>query len=111
MRDINDELGQSWWAEGYERLWVQSSAGSAPRDGECSRGAATEEDCAEGDEEWNDPEKLLATPMSRDRVVYLTGDSTDVLEELKEGDFVHGVMGLVIPGLIITVQHSKKDGV
>jgi tRNA (guanine9-N1)-methyltransferase len=79
-------VGTEWWAEGYETLWVQSSAGSAPGDGESSRGTATEEDCAEGDEDGNDPEKLLATPVSRDRVVYLTADSTEVLEELKEGE-------------------------
>src|SRR5580658_3644460 len=78
--------GTEWWAEGYERLWVQNSAESAPGDGESSRGAATEDDRAEDTEDDNDPEKLLATPVSRDRVVYLTADSTEVLEELKEGE-------------------------
>lgn len=78
--------GTEWWAEGYERLWVQNSAGSASGDGENSGGAATENDRAEDNEDDNDPEKLLATPVSQDRVVYLTADSTEVLEELKEGE-------------------------
>jgi tRNA (guanine9-N1)-methyltransferase len=78
--------GTEWWAEGYERLWAQNSAGSPPGDGESSRGAATEDDRAQDNEDDNDPEKLLATPVSRDRVVYLTADSTEVLEELKEGE-------------------------
>ncbi|KAF8505730.1 guanine-1-methyltransferase-domain-containing protein [Russula emetica] len=78
--------GTEWWAEGYERLWVQTSAGSAPGDGESSGGAATGDDREEDNEDDNDPEKLLATPVSRDRVVYLTADSTEVLEELKEGE-------------------------
>ena len=78
--------GTEWWSEGYERLWVQNSAGSAPGDGESSRGATTEDDRAEDNEYDNGPEKLLATPVSRDRVVYLTADSTEVLEELKEGE-------------------------
>lgn len=78
--------GTEWWAEGYERLWVQNSAESAPGDGESSRGAAAEDDRTEDNEDDNDPEKLLATPVSRDRVVYLTADSTEVLEELKEGE-------------------------
>lgn len=78
--------GTEWWAEGYERLWVQNSAGSASGDGENSGGAATEDDRAEDNEDDNDPEKLLATPVSQDRVVYLTADSTEVLEELKEGE-------------------------
>ena len=78
--------GTEWWTEGYERLWVQNSAGSAPGDGESSRGATTEDDRVEDDEDDNGPEKLLATPVSRDRVVYLTADSTEVLEELKEGE-------------------------
>jgi tRNA (guanine9-N1)-methyltransferase len=78
--------GTEWWAEGYERLWIQITAGSAPGDGESSGGAATEDDRAEDNEDDNDPEKLLATPVSQDRVVYLTADSTEVLEELKEGE-------------------------
>lgn len=78
--------GTEWWAEGYERLWVQNSAGSATGDGETSGGIATEDDRAEDNEDNNDPEKLLAIPVSQDRVVYLTADSTEVLEELKEGE-------------------------
>jgi tRNA (guanine9-N1)-methyltransferase len=79
--------GTEWWAEGYERLWVQNSAGSAaPGDDESSGGAATEDDRGEDNEDDNDIEKLLATPVLRDRVVYLTADSTEVLEELKEGE-------------------------
>ena len=74
-------VGTKWWAEDYERLWEQNSTGSAPGDGESSRSAATE-----NSEDDNDPDKLLATPVSRNRVVYLTADSTEVLEELKEGE-------------------------
>ena len=65
---------------------MQNSAGSAPGDGESSRGAAIEDDHVDDNEGDNVPEKLLATPVSRDRVVYLTADSTEVLEELKEGE-------------------------
>ena len=78
--------GTEWWAEGYERLWIQNSAGSALGDGESSGGAATGGGRAEDNEDDNNPEKLLATPVSQDRVVYLTADSTEVLEELKEGE-------------------------
>lgn len=78
--------GTEWWSESYDRLWSQDSVGSAPGDGGSSGGAASEEDCAEDDGDDNNPEKLLATPVSRDRVVYLTADSTEVLEELKEGE-------------------------
>jgi hypothetical protein len=37
-------------------------------------------------EDDSSPERILATPVSRDRVVYLTADSSEVLEELKEGE-------------------------
>lgn len=78
--------GTEWWTEGYETLWVQNSAESAPGGGENSRGAATKDDRGEENENDNGPEKLLATPVSQDCVVYLTADSTEVLEELKEGE-------------------------
>ncbi len=78
--------GTEWWTDGYERLWLQNSAGSAPGDGESLRGAPSEEGHAEDNEDDNDPEKLLATPVSQDRVVYLTADSTEILEELREGE-------------------------
>lgn len=79
-------VGTEWWTESYNRLWAQDSAGSAPGDGESSGGAASEEDCTEDNGDDSDPERLLATPVSRDRVVYLTADSTEVLDELKEGE-------------------------
>ena len=75
--------GTEWWTEDYERLWLQNSAESAPGDGESSKGPASEDRVEDDDD---DPEKLLATPVSQDRVVYLTADSTEVLEELKEGE-------------------------
>ena len=78
--------GTEWWSESYDRLWSQDSVGSALGEGGSSEGAASEEDCAEDNENDDHPEKLLATPVSRDRVVYLTADSTEVLEELKEGE-------------------------
>jgi tRNA (guanine9-N1)-methyltransferase len=78
--------GTEWWTESYDKLWVQDSSGPAPGDGGCSGGAASEEDCAEDNGDDNNTEELLATPVSRDRVVYLTADSTEVLEELKEGE-------------------------
>jgi tRNA (guanine9-N1)-methyltransferase len=69
--------GTEWWSECYDRLWMQDSAEFTSEDGERSGGATNEE---------HSPEKLLATPASRDRVTYLTADSTEVLEELKEGE-------------------------
>lgn len=78
--------GTEWWTEGYERLWVQNSAEAAPGGGDNSGGAATEDDHGEDNEGGNGPEKLLATPVPQDCVVYLTADSTEVLEELKEGE-------------------------
>jgi Trm5-related predicted tRNA methylase len=64
---------------------MQDSAESTSKDGESSGGATNEENRAE-DNIDSSPEKLLATPVSRDRVIYLTADSTEVLEELKEGE-------------------------
>lgn len=78
--------GTEWWTEGYERLWVQNSAEAAPGGGESSGGAATEDDHGDNNEGGNGPEKMLATPVPQDCVVYLTADSTEVLEELKEGE-------------------------
>jgi len=70
--------GTEWWTESYERLWLRSSGESAPGDGKSSEETSSEENLAKDN-------GLLATPVSRDRVVYLTADSSEVLEELKEG--------------------------
>ena len=76
--------GTEWWNESYDRLWVQNSGDSTAGDGESSGDAPSGEN--RGDKDVRNPEKLLATPVSRDRVVYLTADSCEVLEELKEGE-------------------------
>ncbi|KAI0004974.1 guanine-1-methyltransferase-domain-containing protein [Russula compacta] len=76
--------GTEWWNESYDRLWVRNSGDPAAGDGESSRDASSEEN--RSDKDVRNPEKLLATPVSRDRVVYLTADSYEVLEELKEGE-------------------------
>jgi tRNA (guanine9-N1)-methyltransferase len=74
--------GTEWWTESYERLWEQSSEESAAEEGNSSGETPTEEnDNGSG----SNPEQLLATPVSRDRVVYLTADSNEVIDELKEG--------------------------
>ena len=111
--------GTEWWTEGYDRLWVQDSAGSAPGDGESSGGAASEEDNGDDD----NPEKLLATPVSRDRVVYLTADSTEVLDELKEGETyvigglcdhnrykVRGTTDNAIPFVKVSAESLSRQG-
>jgi tRNA (guanine9-N1)-methyltransferase len=78
--------GTEWWSECYDRLWTRDSAESTPKDGESSGGTTNEEHRAEDNNGDSSPERLLTTPVSRDRVIYLTADSTEVLEELKEGD-------------------------
>jgi tRNA (guanine9-N1)-methyltransferase len=67
--------GTEWWTESYERLWEQSSGESAAEEGNSSGENGN----------GSNPEQLLATPVSRDRVVYLTADSNEVIDELKEG--------------------------
>jgi len=91
LEKLNDEgykrwTGTEWWTEGYDNLWAQASGESDLGNGDRPRDTPSEEDRAENDKDGNKQEKLLATPMSRDRVVYLTADSSDVLEELKEGE-------------------------
>ncbi|KAH9006863.1 guanine-1-methyltransferase-domain-containing protein [Lactarius hatsudake] len=49
--------GTEWWPESYDKLWTRDPT-----------------------------EAQLPIPVSRDRVVYLTADSSEVLEELKEGE-------------------------
>jgi tRNA (guanine9-N1)-methyltransferase len=58
---------------------------SAPNDGESSGGATSEENRAK-DNGDSSPQKMLATPVSQNHVIYLTADSAEILEELKEGD-------------------------
>jgi len=74
--------GTEWWSDSYERLWEQSLGKPAPEDSKSSE----EEKSAEDNGNDSSRERLLATPVSRDRVVYLTADSSEVLEELKEGE-------------------------
>jgi len=78
--------GTEWWTESYERLWKQSLEKPAPEDSKSSEEAQSEEKSVEDDGNDSSREQLLATPVSRDRVVYLTADSSEVLEELKEGE-------------------------
>ncbi|KAH9965974.1 guanine-1-methyltransferase-domain-containing protein [Russula dissimulans] len=78
--------GTEWWTEGYDNLWAQTSGQSDLGDSDRPRETAGEEDRTKDNEDSNKQEKLLATPVSRDCVVYLTADSSDVLEELKEGE-------------------------
>jgi len=58
----------------------------APEDSKSSGEAQSEDKSAEDNGNDNSPERLLTAPVSRDRVVYLTADSSEVLEELKEGE-------------------------
>lgn len=78
--------GTEWWTEGYDRLWLQNSGQSALGDGESSGDTPSQEDHFEEDGDGSNAEQLSATPVSRDSVVYLTADSNEVLEELKEGE-------------------------
>jgi hypothetical protein len=77
--------GTEWWTESYERLWKQSSEESTTGEGNSSGKTPSEENHAKDNGNGSIPEQLLATPVSRDRVVYLTADSSEVLDELKEG--------------------------
>lgn len=77
--------GTEWWTESYERLWLRSSGESTPGDSRSSEETSSEENLVKDNGIGSNPEQLLATPVSRDRVVYLTADSSEVLEELKEG--------------------------
>ncbi|KAI0304145.1 guanine-1-methyltransferase-domain-containing protein [Russula brevipes] len=78
--------GTEWWTEGYDRLWLQNSGQSALGDGESSGDAPRQEDYLEEDGDGSNADQLSTTPVSQDSVVYLTADSNEVLEELKEGE-------------------------
>jgi len=78
--------GTEWWTEGYNNLWAQTSGESDLGDSDRPRDTPSEENCTKENGDGNKQETLLATPVSRDRVVYLTADSSDVLEGLKEGE-------------------------
>ncbi|KAH9062743.1 guanine-1-methyltransferase-domain-containing protein [Lactarius vividus] len=69
--------GTEWWPESYDRLWTRDSTEAVPRDGE-------EVECE--DSKSDEQAEQLSIPVSRDQVVYLTADSSEVLEELKEGE-------------------------
>ncbi|EGO02385.1 hypothetical protein SERLA73DRAFT_178299 [Serpula lacrymans var. lacrymans S7.3] len=75
-------IGTEWWEEGYERLWT---------DGDIVK----EQNSVEGDGSLETPglpehlpEKKTEKEVddARESVVYLTADSVDELEELKEGE-------------------------
>jgi tRNA (guanine9-N1)-methyltransferase len=68
--------GTEWWSESYDRLWTRDPTVAVPKDGE--------EECE--DNRRDEKPEVLPIPVSRDRVVYLTADSSEVLEELKEGE-------------------------
>ncbi|KAN0131352.1 tRNA (Guanine-1)-methyltransferase domain containing protein [Lactarius tabidus] len=68
--------GTEWWSESYDRLWTRDPTVAVPKDGE--------EECE--DNRRDEEPEVLPIPVSRDRVVYLTADSSEVLEELKEGE-------------------------
>ena len=69
--------GTEWWSESYDELWTREPTVAAPRDGE-------EVKCE--DSRNNEQPEQLPIPVPRDQVVYLTADSNEVLEELKEGE-------------------------
>jgi tRNA (guanine9-N1)-methyltransferase len=69
--------GTEWWSESYDKLWTRDQTVAVPKDGE-----EVEREDSRSDEKPDE----LPIPVSRDRVVYLTADSSEVLEELKEGE-------------------------
>ncbi|KAI0307203.1 guanine-1-methyltransferase-domain-containing protein [Multifurca ochricompacta] len=79
-------VGTEWWSEGYDRLWVQTLEEFTPRDGEGFGDATSKEDWAKDNIVEKSPEESLAVPVSQNRVVYLTADSSEILEELREGE-------------------------
>ncbi|KAI9508903.1 guanine-1-methyltransferase-domain-containing protein [Russula earlei] len=80
--------GTEWWTQGYDVLWAQNSESgeSSPGDRENFRDAPSDKYLGEDNCDGAKREKLLSTPVSRDQVVYLTADSSEVLEELTEGE-------------------------
>jgi tRNA (guanine9-N1)-methyltransferase len=69
--------GTEWWTESYDNLWTRGPTVAVQRDGE-------EGECKDSINDEK-PEQL-PMPTTRDQVVYLTADSSEVLEELKEGE-------------------------
>lgn len=69
--------GTEWWSESYDKLWMRDPTEAVPRDGE---EVGCEDSTSDGKPEQS------PIPVSRDGVVYLTADSSEVLEELKEGE-------------------------
>ena len=68
--------GTEWWSESYDKLWTRDPTETLPGSDEVGSEDSTIDE---------KPEQL-PIPTSRDRVVYLTADSSEVLEELKEGE-------------------------
>ena len=68
--------GTEWWSKSYDKLWVWDPTEAVPGGDEVG---------SENGEDDEKPEQL-PIPVSRDQVVYLTADSSEVLEELKEGE-------------------------
>ncbi|KAF8272469.1 tRNA methyltransferase TRMD/TRM10-type domain-containing protein [Lactarius quietus] len=69
--------GTEWWPESYDKLWTWDPTMAVPGDDE-------EVKCE--DSRSDEKAEQLPIPVSRDQVVYLTADSSEVLEELKEGE-------------------------
>ena len=69
--------GTEWWSESYDKLWTRDQTVAVSKDGE---------EVERGDSRSGEKPEELPIPVSRDRVVYLTADSSEVLEELKEGE-------------------------
>lgn len=86
LESLNDAgyrrwAGTEWWSESYERLW-QESKDTAP---EAATGAGEGSGSADGADAKE--EALGARAVApQQSVVYLTADSPEELEELKEGE-------------------------
>lgn len=73
--------GTEWWSESYERLW-QESKDTAP---EAAKGAGDSSGSADGVDAKEGAQGARAV-APQESVVYLTADSPEELEELKEGE-------------------------
>ena len=73
--------GTEWWSESYERLW-QESKDTAP---EAAMGAGDSSGSADGVVAKEEAQGARAV-APQESVVYLTADSPEELEELKEGE-------------------------
>jgi len=69
--------GTEWWSESYDELWMRGPTEVVP---------GHDEEVGSEDSRSDEKPEQLPIPVPRDRVVYLTADSSEVLEELKEGE-------------------------